>query len=143
MSEHTININAKYVKGETQLHFMKYANGSIAIQGLSLYGEPMFIATVALDELPPKGHVFLKGWSENEGIPESLENAGIVKLTGRKIPTGYCEEWWNLDVEHAIVNTFGTLDLEKLSSLIEIEKTFLEKLFKDPINTKVNAKALV
>ncbi|MFC2016626.1 DNA polymerase II large subunit, partial [Chloroflexota bacterium] len=56
------------------------------------------------------------------------------------LPPGYCEEWWGLEVERAVVNTFGTLDLEKLSSLAEIEKTFLEKLFKDPINTQVNAK---
>ncbi|MBU0472332.1 MAG: DNA polymerase II large subunit, partial [Nanoarchaeota archaeon] len=56
------------------------------------------------------------------------------------IPPGYCEEWWVLEVERAVVNTFGALDMEKLSSLLEIDKTFLEKLFKEPINTKVNAK---
>jgi len=86
-----INVNAKYVKGKVELHFSKYGNGSIAIQALSLSGEPEFVATVALDELPSENHVFLKGWSENEGIPEALEKAGIVKRTGRKIPTGYCE----------------------------------------------------
>ncbi len=56
------------------------------------------------------------------------------------LPPGYCEEWWGLEVERAVVNTFGALDMEKLASLVEIEKTFLERLFKDPIDTKVNAK---
>jgi|TARA_B100001971_G_C18266672_1_gene593588 DNA polymerase II large subunit len=56
------------------------------------------------------------------------------------LPPGYCEEWWILEVERAVVNTFGTLDVEKLASLVEIEKIFLEKLFKDPVDTRVTAK---
>ena len=86
-----ITVNAKYIKGEVELQFGKYQNGSTAIQAFSLYGEPEFKATVALDELPSEGCVFLKGWSENEGIPAALVKAGVVELTGRKIPTGYCE----------------------------------------------------
>ena len=86
-----IKVKAKYIKGEVDLVFGHYQDGSTAIRAFSLDGEPMFTATVALDEVPPAGHVFLKGWSENEGIPESLVSAGIVKLTGRTIPTGYCE----------------------------------------------------
>ena len=86
-----ITVNTKYIKGEVELKFGEYQNGSPAIQAFSLYGEPEFVATVALDELPADGHVFLKGWSENEGIPQALVNAGIVKLTGRTIPIGYCE----------------------------------------------------
>ena len=85
-----ISINTQYCKGNVELSFGKYGNGSTAIQAFQ-GGEPMFVATVAMDELPLRGHVFLKGWSENEGIPEALEKAGIVKLTGRKIPTGYVE----------------------------------------------------
>ena len=86
-----ITVNTKYIKGEVELQFSKYQNGSPAIQAFSLYGEPEFTATVALDELPSEGCVFLKGWSENEGIPAALVKAGIVELTGRKLPTGYCE----------------------------------------------------
>jgi len=86
-----ITINTRYIKGEVELNFAKYQNGSTAIQAFNLFGEPEFVATVTLDEVPPKGHVFLKGWSENEGIPDSLVKAGIVELTGRLIPTGYVE----------------------------------------------------
>ena len=86
----TIKVNTKYCKGDVELRFGRYGNGSTAIQAFQ-GAEPMFVATVALDEMPKKGHVFLKGWSENEGVPQALERAGIVMLTGRKIPTGYVE----------------------------------------------------
>jgi len=56
------------------------------------------------------------------------------------LPPGYCEEWWILEIEHATVQMFGTLEIDKLSSLLEIEKTFLERLFKDPIETEIDAK---
>jgi len=56
------------------------------------------------------------------------------------LPPGYCEEWWALEVEHATVDTFGALDLDKLASLLGSETNFLEKLFKNPFKTKVDAK---
>jgi len=56
------------------------------------------------------------------------------------LPVGYCEEWWVLEFEKITVDTFGTLDLDKLGSLLEIEKIFLENLFKNPISTKIDAK---
>ena len=55
------------------------------------------------------------------------------------LPPGYCEEWWILEAERAVVETFGTLDMDKLEQLLEIEKPFLEKLFKDPIKTRVDS----
>lgn len=50
--------------------------------------------TVCLWEPPAPlrpGHVWLKGWGENEGAPEALEEAGLVELTGETWPTGYVE----------------------------------------------------
>jgi hypothetical protein len=51
-----------------------------------------FAATVALDarHVDPS-HVWLKGWSENVGVPESLEAAGLVRLTGETCPTGFAQ----------------------------------------------------
>ena len=88
-----VTIGAKHIKGTVDLKLGKYMlDNSIAIHCFSLDGEPLFTATVCIqDEKPPDGFVFLKGWSESEGIPEALEKAGIVRLTGRTIPTGYCE----------------------------------------------------
>jgi hypothetical protein len=86
----SIHIKAKYVDEEIDLVFGKYPNGTKAIRGYSLNGEPIFTATVAIENAKLNdGCVFLKGWSENEGIPKALESAGIVKLTERKVPTGY------------------------------------------------------
>ncbi len=84
-------IQAKHVKGLMHLEAGKYGNGTTAIQGFNADWEPEFKATVALDAKPAEGCVFLKGWSENEGIPEALRDAGIVEFTGRKIPTGHVE----------------------------------------------------
>ena len=86
-----IPVQAKFVNENVILDFGFYGNGSTAILGRSLTSEPLFTATVALDEVPSPGHVFLKGWADNEGIPEALERAGIVELTGRKVKTGFCE----------------------------------------------------
>ena len=87
-----IYVKSKYTDEKVILDMdRKYGNGSQAITATTLQGEPQFTATVALDELPADGCVFLKGWSENEGIPEALVKAGIVELTGRTVPTGYCE----------------------------------------------------
>ncbi len=54
-------------------------------------GEPLAIATVRLQEPPRPGHVWLKGWSENEGVPQALAAAGIVELTGEVSVTGYVQ----------------------------------------------------
>ena len=87
-----IHVKTKYTDEDVVLDLSrKYGNGSRAITAATLFGEPQFTATVALDELPAEGCVFLKGWSENEGIPEALVKAGVVELTGRTFPTGYCE----------------------------------------------------
>ncbi len=56
------------------------------------------------------------------------------------IPPGYCEEWWALEVEQASVSKFGALDFDKVASWLEIDKSFLERLLKDPLTTKIDAK---
>jgi DNA polymerase II large subunit len=55
-------------------------------------------------------------------------------------PAGYCQEWWILEVEKAVVEMFGNLDLDKLAPFLEIEKSLLEGLFKDPLRTKISSK---
>jgi hypothetical protein len=51
-------------------------------------------ATVHIPEAPSaraRLGVWLKGWSENAGLPEALEVAGIVKLTTERWPAGYAD----------------------------------------------------
>lgn len=76
----------KYSKTPTDLRVGKYANGEIALYTIEDSGEIALKLTVNLEgvgPLPPAGHVWLKGWSENEGVPAAVEAAGIAKLTGR------------------------------------------------------------
>ena len=84
-----VRIKAKYINDEVVLTKGLYADGATAIVAHTLFGEPMFKATVSVQNaLPKQGCVFLKGWSENEGIVEELVRLGIVKLTGRTESTG-------------------------------------------------------
>lgn len=88
---------AKYFKAATVFRTTYPADKSIAL--VSGYGtEDQQVYTVCLAGSPdqynrtpaPKpGHVWLKGWSENEGVPAALEEAGLVELTGREWPTGF------------------------------------------------------
>ena len=59
------------------------------------------------------------------------------------LPAGYCEEWWIQELEKKTVDTFGALDIDKLSELVEMEKEDLEKLFKNPLSLKLKADAAI
>ena len=68
-----------------------YHDGSIALQITGMEGMEGK-ATVCLAPEGPtakEGFCWLKGWSENEGLPEALEKAGIVKRTGETYPVGF------------------------------------------------------
>ncbi len=58
-------------------------------------------------------------------------------------PAGYCVEWWIQDLEKKTVDMFGTLDLDKLSEMVEIPKTSLEILLKQYLTTKITASAAI
>ena len=87
------------------IRFDQYRSGETAIEIIDQHGEPQYVATVALVPYgaphPGEYGVWLKGWSENEGVPEALVNAGIITLTGRKHPTGFCEAQHAELTEHA------------------------------------------
>ncbi|MFC1704780.1 DNA polymerase II large subunit [Nanoarchaeota archaeon] len=59
------------------------------------------------------------------------------------LPPGYCEEWWIQELEKATVDHFGTIDLDKLSELVEIPKEALELLLKNPLSSKLTAQAAI
>lgn len=80
--------------GQSKVKFANYQNSGTAI--LMMHpdtGERLAVATVNLEELGATlsgpEYVWLKGWSENEGIPEALEKAGILKRTGEVFSTGF------------------------------------------------------
>lgn len=97
-----MNVKFHGIKLDVEIGF--YANGQRLIQ-LWQGGAPYMTASVAL-EIPkelttilayghygclPEDIVFIKNWSENEGIFQALCDAGIIIPTGHKIPTGYVE----------------------------------------------------
>ena len=55
-------------------------------------GEPVATATVNVEgvsEKLPASEVLIKDYSENEGMMDALIAAGLVRDTGRRVPTGY------------------------------------------------------
>lgn len=54
-------------------------------------GESLVTASVALDQPPREGHVFIKDWSENSGVLEELQSAGVVGEVTREIPSGFVQ----------------------------------------------------
>jgi len=56
------------------------------------------------------------------------------------VPPGYCEEWYIQEVEKAIVDMYGSLDLNKVSYLTGIPEESFDKLIVNPM-TKISAKA--
>ncbi len=77
---------AKYTAAGT-IKFASYGSGEIAILIVNTCGERECVATVALvgqgAPHPGENCVWLKDWSENEGIADALVKAGIVTLTGK------------------------------------------------------------
>lgn len=84
---------AKYTAAG-RIEFGRYGSGELAMSIVN-GRECQAVATVSMVPYgaphPGERGVYLKGWSENEGIPEALVAAGIVTLTGRRVATGYTE----------------------------------------------------
>lgn len=59
------------------------------------------------------------------------------------VPAGYCEEWWIQELEKATVDLFGSLDLDKLSDLLEIPVGVLKTLLENPLITRPTAQAAI
>lgn len=59
------------------------------------------------------------------------------------IPPGYCEEWWIQELEKETVNLFGSIDLSKLSDIVDVEEPLLERLFSAPLKTRLSAEQAI
>lgn len=67
-------------------------NDSLALISFQEDGEPFatFSTNLGLSGHLPKNQFFFKTWSENEGMLEQLEAAGIVRSLGKSVPSGFC-----------------------------------------------------
>lgn len=67
-------------------------NGTPAIVIEDAHGERLCVATANLEsygEIPQEGHVFIKNWSENEGILGALVKADIISAPVRDVEAGF------------------------------------------------------
>jgi len=81
-----MHIKTKWINHDCDVVITR-RNGDIRLSLFSPEVGP--IATASVCRVARAGHVWLKGWSENEGLPEALEAAGVVRLTGKSTPVGF------------------------------------------------------
>lgn len=90
-----INLKSKYLNGEHFIQLGTYAYGGTVLTVMTPIGEVGAVASVNMSgydvPTPPQNQIWTKGWSENEGLPEALQEAGVITLTGERIPAGHCE----------------------------------------------------
>jgi hypothetical protein len=82
----------RYKEWDCLLNRSAYENGGrIALFLIDAEdGEPVSTCTVNLPAEPLGiGEVFIKDYSENEGMAEFLVKEGVVELTGRVVVSGY------------------------------------------------------
>ncbi len=95
MSAKPFNMKNAYVDEDmTLMHVGNYGDGTPAILIYDENGEEYAVATVCMagyGEKPQDGHVFIKTWSENEGVLESLVAAEVVSPPVRWVDAGYCK----------------------------------------------------
>ena len=94
VKELIIESKTKWLSGvKLKVVFTKYANtGNTAIVLKSLDDEPMYTATVNITGYPlDKDECFIKDYSENEGVLNTLIHAGIIKETDIRIKQGFVE----------------------------------------------------
>lgn len=89
------NINAKHVRvKDGTLRPGQYADGSFALQiedadedGMP-NTETLSVNLSAYLPAPPEGHIYVKDYAENEGLPDALEEAGIGEIVGDPLYIG-------------------------------------------------------
>lgn len=85
-------MKVKYKNYDCLVKFSQYNyGGGTAIQLIDANdGELVAVATVNLPEQPlGEDEVFIKDYSENEGMADFLVKEGIIELTGEHVQTGY------------------------------------------------------
>lgn len=72
------------------LKYGVYNNGRMAIELFDAFDhEPIAKATVNVPNIQlAQKEIIIKAYSENEGMLDALEKAGVIKKTGRAVPLG-------------------------------------------------------
>lgn len=84
----------KYSQGG-YIEFARYGSGELAMIVRDENGMTRLKATVSLvpygADDPGEFGCWIKDWSENEGVADSLVRSGIIRLTGKTFKTGFVE----------------------------------------------------
>lgn len=86
-----VEIRTKYYNGAAVVAFGRYRNGALALQLLDPEtGECIASPTVNMQDYPEATHpgreqIWVKDYSESEGMPKALMDAGIVKTEGAEL----------------------------------------------------------
>jgi hypothetical protein len=83
----------RFQEWDCDIELGRYNNGRPALILNDAHdGEQVAVATVNLQNEPVgDNEVFIKNYSENEGILEALVSAGVVKATGGKMDSNFVE----------------------------------------------------
>lgn len=87
-----INVKTQWINETAHMRQAQYRDGSIALQLFDEYGSPLMTPTVNLEaygEHPAEGNVFIKDWSENQGILQSLIDEKVISEPIRQVPAGF------------------------------------------------------
>lgn len=77
---------------DVRVEYSYYYEGGLAMLLFTQEGEPLSTVSVYLeDSTPSKGCIWVKTWSENEGLLEQLESAKLLKRTGRYARAGFAQ----------------------------------------------------
>ena len=81
----------RFMQWDCVIEKSRYGNGRTAlILNDARRGEQVAVATVNLPDVPAgPNDVFIKNYSENEGMLKALAEAGVVKATGDVVSTGF------------------------------------------------------
>jgi hypothetical protein len=89
------NIIVNFLNEPCSVRFHRYANRTTAIQLTCRNGEPMTIATANLPEINTEPeYVVVKDYSENEGVAEALEAAGVVEKVDLYLLPPFASRVW-------------------------------------------------
>lgn len=95
-------VNSKYVQMTGEVLKRSYRDGSLALILSEGYdNETLSVNLIEHGLVAPEGHIYVKAYSEHEGLPEALEVAGIAS----KVPHGLTKfgQWdtsaWLMKVE--------------------------------------------
>lgn len=86
-------VKMKWTEVKGTLRMMKYPDGNNALQIMDKYGpETLSINLGAYNLNTPEGHIFVKDYSEHEGLPDALVEAGVVEKVS-EVTFGYGTGW--------------------------------------------------